>query len=106
MKIDQGLASGLRCGPCATGKSEQREAPDLHCGGTWQGLLPMSRPIILPDRGKDAIYSRSCTGRTRNMSDNIDFGRRGFIALGLSLGGGWRYGARAASQAVANGRAA
>jgi DUF1680 family protein len=36
------------------------------------------------------------------MSENIDSGRRGFLALGLGLGLGWRYGARAASQTVAD----
>src|ERR1700691_5906988 len=36
------------------------------------------------------------------MSDNIDFGRRGFLALGLGLAGGWRYGVRAASLAGAD----
>src|ERR1700733_5239933 len=40
------------------------------------------------------------------MSDNIDFGRRGFLALGLLAASGWRYGARAASQAVADAAAA
>jgi DUF1680 family protein len=46
------------------------------------------------------------------MSENIDSGRRSFLALGLGLGlglaaaSGWRHGARAASQAVADAIAA
>jgi uncharacterized protein len=37
------------------------------------------------------------------MSDNIDFGRRGFLAFGLGLAAaGWRHGASAASPAVAD----
>src|SRR5580658_4912474 len=36
------------------------------------------------------------------MPDHIDFGRRGFIALGLLAAGGWRHAARAASRAVAD----
>ena len=35
------------------------------------------------------------------MSDNVDSGRRGFLALGLTLGLGWRGAARASGQALA-----
>src|SRR5580658_6584660 len=40
------------------------------------------------------------------MSDNIDFGRRGLLALGLGLGLGRRYRAHAASPAAADAAAA
>src|ERR1700734_4447057 len=40
------------------------------------------------------------------MSDNIDSGRRGFVALGLGLACGWRFGASAASPGVADAIAA
>ena len=36
------------------------------------------------------------------MSDNVDFGRRGFLAFGLSTVLGWRDTSRAASRVVAD----
>src|SRR5580692_1142908 len=46
-------------------------------------------------------------GRTQHragtdMSDNINSGRRSFVAFGLLAAGAWRYAANAASQAAAD----
>src|ERR1700685_3164517 len=97
MKIDQGLAGGLRSGRCATQKGEQREAPDLHCGRSWQRVFsrwPRQSSYLSAPR---TPYTR------RTMADNIDFGRRGFLALGFGLAaaGGLRVRAPAVGHGLA-----